>query len=228
METKYEDHPVSKIYPMMDGGQLQELAADIKEHGLLEPVVLYAGKILDGRNRFRACKLAGVSTRFDTYSGDSPAAFVVSMNAKRRHLTASQKAAAAALAEPHFAEEAKERQRLSQGRGKKGSVKLPYLKGKASEQAAKALGVSGRYVSQAKKLKTEQPEIFKQVHAGERTLQEGQREVSAREFGADTPTKIDESKLNNDSYNLQQLKYYWQRASKKDKKAFKTQIKLGD
>lgn len=227
METKYEDHPVSRIYPMMEDGQLQELATDIKEHGLLEPVVLYKDKILDGRNRFRACELAGVPVRFDTYSGDSPAAFVVSMNAKRRHLTTSQKAAAAALAEPHFAEEAKQRLKTSTGGANpRPTPKLAEgVKGEAREQAANAFGVSHGYVSAAKKLKAESLEIFEQVHEGKKTLQEGRREASTREFGADTPPKIDESMLNDDSYNLQQLKNYWRRASKADKKTFKTWIK---
>jgi len=225
MGTKYEDHLISRIYPMMDSEQLQELATDIKEHGLLESVVLYEGKILDGRNRYRACELAGVPVRFDTFSGDSPTAFVISMNAKRRHLTASQKAAAAALAEPHFAEEAKKRQQIRKGNQPGATLpKLENLPVHAADQAAKAMNVSRGYVSQAKKLKAEHPEIFDQVHTGEKTLQEGQREASIRTGGFDEHTKIDESKLNDDSYNLQQLKHYWKRSSKADKKAFKKWI----
>jgi hypothetical protein len=33
-------------------------------------------KILDGRNRFRACKKAGIAARFKNYAGDNSLTFV--------------------------------------------------------------------------------------------------------------------------------------------------------
>jgi hypothetical protein len=71
-----------------------------------------------------------------------------------------QKAAVSVLAEPLFAEEAKKRQQIRKGNQPGAKVeKLPQLeKGKARDEAAKVFGVSGRYVSQAKKLKAELPE----------------------------------------------------------------------
>lgn len=50
-----EWHPVACIFPMMDDASLHELADDIKKHGQYEPIMLYEGKILDGRNRSAAC-----------------------------------------------------------------------------------------------------------------------------------------------------------------------------
>jgi hypothetical protein len=71
------------------------LVADIKGHGLLEPIWLYQGKILDGRNRYRACNKAGIKPRFSDYKGADPPAFIISRNLKRRYLNASQRAMAA-------------------------------------------------------------------------------------------------------------------------------------
>jgi hypothetical protein len=66
---------------------------------------------IDGRNRLKACELAGVKPRFiDAGKVDSPTAYVISANLQRRHLNRAQRAAAAAEAEPLFAKEAKARQ----------------------------------------------------------------------------------------------------------------------
>jgi ParB-like chromosome segregation protein Spo0J len=62
------------------------LVADIKAHGLIEPIVIYQNQILDGRNRYRACIAAGVDCRFVPYTGDDPVGYVASKNIYLRHL----------------------------------------------------------------------------------------------------------------------------------------------
>src|SRR5262249_19579157 len=68
----------------------------IREHGLHEPIVVYEDKILDGRNRYRACLAAGIDPTFTAYTGDDPVAYVVSLNLHRRPLNESQRARVAA------------------------------------------------------------------------------------------------------------------------------------
>ena len=85
-------HEYAALFPMATEAELQDMAADIKERGLLCPVVTLDDKVLDGRNRVRACEIAGVPPRFQEYAGADPLADVVSWNLKRRHLTTSQQA----------------------------------------------------------------------------------------------------------------------------------------
>jgi phage N-6-adenine-methyltransferase len=89
-------HPLADIFPLITGAEFEALRDDIAAHGVREPVILFEGAILDGRNRYRASQAAGVDCPMTEYRGDDAAAFVVSLNIHRRHLTESQRAMAAA------------------------------------------------------------------------------------------------------------------------------------
>jgi hypothetical protein len=95
-------HPAAKLLPMISQDALRELGEDIKAHGLLFPVVVFEGQLLDGRNRLDAMELAG----FDLIGSDGkiksgiifnyvgaidPIAYALSANLHRRHLTNEQK-----------------------------------------------------------------------------------------------------------------------------------------
>jgi ParB-like chromosome segregation protein Spo0J len=87
-----EFHPLANIFPQVEGPEFADLVADIREHGLYDPIVMFEDRVLDGRNRLRACKVAGVEPVFTVYTGDDPVAFVVRINLHRRHLDESQRA----------------------------------------------------------------------------------------------------------------------------------------
>lgn len=176
-------HEIANVWPMMDDESIQRLADDIRDNGLHQPIWTYEGKVLDGRNRLTACKIAGVEPMFCEYKGDEPTAFAVSLNDRRRHMTKGALAAVAAELEPMFAADAKRRYEQTVGRPKKSVARLPPIltpQPKAREEAAKSVGVGERYVQDAKKVKEEAPEVFERLKAGKVTLQDAKREVAKK------------------------------------------------
>ena len=178
-----KNHPIADVWPMMDDAKIAELADDIRKNGQLVPVWLYEGKILDGRNRWAACKIAGAEPKTKEYTGDEPTGFAVSLNDRRRHMNKGSLAAVAAELEPFFAADAKRRYEQTVGRPNKSVEKVPPIiasQPKAREEAAKSVGVNDRYVQDAKKVKTEAPEVFERLKAGKITMQDAKREVAKK------------------------------------------------
>lgn len=114
-KRRLASHPLAELFPMLDEPALGELAEDIRENGLREPIVLHEGRILDGRNRFRAAVRAGLfdadvdplirdrqgheialRAEFSRFTGKDALAYVISKNLRRRHLSESQRAMVAA------------------------------------------------------------------------------------------------------------------------------------
>jgi ParB-like chromosome segregation protein Spo0J len=112
-------HPAAELFPLLSRAELTELAADIKERGMLMPILVRrlvrrpdapAGpgvpefEIVDGRSRLYAMTLAGLPL-FAGKDGqpvpnfrmvvlddnDDPYEVTISANLKRRHLTAAQR-----------------------------------------------------------------------------------------------------------------------------------------
>jgi N6-adenosine-specific RNA methylase IME4 len=168
-------HPLANLFPMMEGDDLAALVDDIKAHGLRETIVLLDGAILDGRNRFRACEIAGVTPRFRSYLGENPLAYVLSLNLARRHLNESQRAMVAARLET-----------MRPGRpGKDANLRV------SRGEAAAALHVSARSVCDAAKVSSDAaPELKTAVDQGALAVSaaakasaltpEIQREIAAR------------------------------------------------
>jgi len=175
----YEYHEIANIFPMMNDDEYRSLSEDIAKNGLINPIVLYEGKILDGRNRYKTCNEIGVIPKYITYEGDSPLAYVISLNLQRRHLTSSQRAMLALKVLPMLEAEARKRQATH----KEGDIylveKFPQAEedNKSRDLAADMFQTNAHYVSDAKKIKEEKPELIEKIVAGEMTIQEAKKKI---------------------------------------------------
>lgn len=183
-------HEAANVLPMMDGAAYEAFKTDIQQHGLRESIVLHDGKIVDGRNRYRACRELGIEPTTTEWNGKgSLISYIVSVNLHRRDLSASQKAMAAAEFLPMLEAEAKQRQRASGGDKKSYAAKSvgqrieqPIANDqKATHQAAKLTGTNRQYVSDAKAIKEKAPEIAAKVKSGELTLPQARNAIKKQE-----------------------------------------------
>jgi hypothetical protein len=171
MADRLQPHPLAALFPELPPEELTELARDIKARGQLEPIIVYKGLILDGRNRYLACQKAGVKPQTVEYDPKttkrSPEELVVSRNLRRRHLSGGQKAA--------IALEWSEQVELSPNVEEKGGRGRP--KG-ALSKAAQKIGISEQRVFEVRQIRKQSATLYQEVKAGNRSLISALAEIS--------------------------------------------------
>lgn len=205
-----ECHPLCLAFPAMPEDDFRDLRDNIVAWGLMEPITLFQGQILDGRHRHRACVLEDVEPRFETFMGPgSPADYVLSKNLHRRNLTKEQRLHAVSLTIEWMKKAAAERQ-ASAGAGnlkkhKEGAlssgkftgtneptvVEFPAPNRKREEgetraEVAKLAGVSAKTASDFMTVKDKgTPEDYQAVVDGKASVSGKAKEVREREKVAD-------------------------------------------
>ncbi len=175
----YLFHEISSYLPLLEGEDFDALVDDIRQFGQIEPAILFEGKILDGRNRYRACKKLNIELKVREWkpsenTGMTPLQFVISENIMRRHLNTAQKSEVGLLLLEEEEKLAKERRKeiskaiaetqRENGNGKFGKIaesqkkdlteKLKKLsKGASVDIVAPKVRVATGTLSQAKKIK---------------------------------------------------------------------------
>ncbi len=173
-EEDFEYSELSTVFPSFQGDEeFTHLVNSIKSDGLLEPIVIWQGKIVDGRHRHLACKEARVQPEYtylpDDWSLDKVKNRVVALNVLRRHLTTGQRAlVAAALATMGHGGDRKSDQ----------TVNLPL--DNSNEGAAKQLNVSEKTVRTAKNVKRDVPDLAEKVNKGQMSLHAAETERRRR------------------------------------------------
>ena len=177
VDQDIEIHDAAYLFPEMQEQEFAELKQDIGRNGLQMPILLYRGKVVDGRHRLRACTELGIVPRFEEMLAANDAAVnqaVVSINLHRRHLTESQRALVAARLTNST---------IGTNQHTAGAV--------SQQKVAEELGISVDSVLRGKKvLKNGVPELVEAVAAGKINIS------SAAKLAA--LAKEDQSQLNFD------------------------------
>jgi ParB-like chromosome segregation protein Spo0J len=185
MSKQLQPHPLAETIPGMTKNEYQVLKADIENHGLREPIILLDGKILDGRNRYRALIEIGMPisdeyfSEFDPKSdGEDPASFVRSRNLKRRHLKPEQYAVLAyKLVQPHL---------RGKGRPKKGAdEKFPVARNilpakQITAEVADEVGATPGSIRDVKSIANKAPELLPEIEQGRLSIASGLKLAKAK------------------------------------------------
>ena len=185
-------HPACAAFPLLDGDELRALVDDVRKHGLLEAVTLDGDELLDGRNRLRACDLAGVPPRFAPWrqNGASKTAWIVSLNLRRRHMSVDQLGALGFDLFPLYEAEAAERKAaaIAESNRRRVGPQIPLVdRGppmdpapKARDLVGAAVGVSGRTMQRVKEIAAKAPDLLPALRTGETTIAKATGEIRQR------------------------------------------------
>jgi len=168
----YTIHPVADLFPMLSKPELDELANDIRDNGLMNPIIRMGDVIIDGRNRLAACKLAKVEPTFTEYKGNDPVAYIISQNIHRRHLDESQRS----MIGNKIAN-------MQEGRP---SGNCANLRSISQSKAAELMNVSRRMVQDAKLVADHSPDLADKVMRGEITVHAAKQQIKQTETKTET------------------------------------------
>jgi hypothetical protein len=158
-----EFHPLADEFPLLEGEAFDQLVKSIEREGLLEPIMVCEHKILDGRNRYRACLKAGVEPRFEDFDVGAVSAwinFVAAKNLTRRHLSDGQRAMIAA--------------------------RLTNIAGMTPQQAAAAMNVKSRNAQKATVIqRVGSPNVVDLVQRGKMSVNRAHEVATGRRDGAE-------------------------------------------
>lgn len=175
-----EFHHYSKIFPLADAERLTELAEDMRRYGQHEPIVLFEGKILDGRNRYRACVLGGVEPKFvkfeEIHSGEDALEWLILKNTSERPMTKAQLAAAALDLLNIKAGGVYEKMEQNSSRDEA----VAEIK-----QAANFTGAGFSSVERLVSIQKRRPDLIEQVRAGTISISQASRDAGFTEYDLD-------------------------------------------
>lgn len=180
-------HPLSAAFPPMSATEYDALCKSVAEIGLLNPIVLFEGMVIDGWHRYCACHDEMVLAPTVNLASDiDPQSYVIAQNKDRRHLTQSQLATAAIKVYEWL------KNGVNSGLQ---AASAPSAEPKSSKEIAVLAGVSTKTIDEAKKVeKQATPEVKEAVAKGEISVSKAVKDMAKekpQQFSDDDYTPTD-------------------------------------
>lgn len=161
---KYTQHPLSFAFPAMTAQEYQDLRDSVEVNGVLNPITIFEGMVLDGWHRYKAANESNMDCpEVELEDWIDPKDFVLAQNKNRRHITVAQLAMATTQVYEWYPN------------GVTASSAPSAEVTKTTAQMADISGVSKRTIEQAKfVLKNASAEIQEAVKSGKIGLKKAQ------------------------------------------------------
>lgn len=168
--NKLPFHDIVDMFPPMSHDELKALDADIAKHGVSQPILVWKGFIVDGRNRVTIADKHGKKCKVEKFVGTEEEMIeeVWRRNFTRRHLDSGQRAAAIADFE----------RRIGDVRSKAGRPADGTAERMTTQELAQASGTNRTYVAQARAVGESDPKLLQKVIKGDVTLGEAVEQIS--------------------------------------------------
>ena len=192
-----EIHPDANSVRMMTDSEYQALRDDIKKNGQLVPATICQGRLLDGRNRLKACTELGIGLWVEN-AGDSDVdtvAMVYSLNVTRRHLNTAERAFMGA----DLANIEKPGAPIGNTNASKTKVQNGQLNRERKytrHEAATVVECSPQDITAARNVRKYAPELEEKAKSGEVHIREAER-LAKKKAAPKKPKKKDPNNANN-------------------------------
>jgi len=186
-EQRLRLHPLAHAIPQVTWKEFEELAGDIKRHGVRNPITVFDGRVLDGRHRLAIAAALKVPLRTVEFEGDETAARdeVISQNVQRRHLTITQRAL---IVQELFLPQA---EAAAEQRERAGTLAPSGARGKAREQAAaESNGLASARTLERMAPVRDAPKTQERIRSGEIKTSTVARREALKEIGSDEPEDV--------------------------------------
>lgn len=158
-----KQHPLSAAFPAMSAEDFQELKDSITVNGVLNPITIYEGMVIDGWHRYTAANQLNMEcVEVELEDWIDPRDFVIAQNKTRRHITAAQLAMATTAV---YAWNKVGRPQNTAGTAQLNTAGTAQFK--SAKELAQIAGVGVRSIQQAKAVQTNAaPEVKQAVKDG--------------------------------------------------------------
>jgi N6-adenosine-specific RNA methylase IME4 len=199
-----------RLIPALTQEEYKQLEDNILKEGIREKIITWNGYIIDGHNRYEISQKWGLDCQSESMhfkDEDEVKEWMILNQFGRRNLSNYQRSVLALELEGLFREKAKEKQKLSEGKGIQKSEDLKEPEFVTIKEVGKLASVSHDTIAKVKKIQEKAPEEVKQkLSTGEVSINQVYQEIKKEEKKAERIELIEQQIEDIEQGKLPELK----------------------